>query len=218
MRIFLIGILFTLFHLTSVHSQFFRHTIIKTKPLQDFVAFNPTLGLEKPISSTFSVEVELMYRNRVWNSTGMEGDFGEFYDGDGFKALLGSRYYFGKPNKYLNSGQKAPFGWLTTLQLAFSYAKTYNIDKPESGSGGYPSYFNSQKRWGNINIGIGKQFYLFQTITLEIIAGPTYRTAFTETFTPVDANNSELEFESYVDGVITIFGVFSIGYFIKYAD
>ncbi len=196
----------------SVHAQFFKNTIVKTRPYQDFIALNPTLGFEKPIGKVFSLELDLMYRNQVWNNSGNEGDFGRYYDGDGFRILLGSKVYFGKTNKNLDKEtQKAPFGWFATLQTSYSVAKTYNIERE-----GFEKYYvNSYKNWGNINIGIGYQFYLFKTISLEIYAGPTIRTEYYEEFIVIEGFNPETEFESYRDTALNPFGTITLGYYIK---
>lgn len=215
MKQVVLGIVLILFSHYTSHAQFFKHTIVKTKLLQDIVAFNPNLVFEKPLSNKISVELDFMYRNRVWNSTGQNGDFGKFYQGDGFKLLGGSKLYFGKANKQFADGQKAPFGWFVSFQLAYSMAITHNIANPEIQGDNPPYYFDSRKNWGNINLGIGKQFYLFKTISMEFFVGPTYRTAFTEYFTPIDGSNAELEYEEYRDAVITLFGTWSIGYFFK---
>ncbi|MCK4406823.1 MAG: hypothetical protein KAV44_04040 [Bacteroidales bacterium] len=125
MKQIIITILTIVFFQLTSHAQFFTNTIIKTRPYQDFVAFNPTLGFEKPIHKIFSIEVELMYRNRNWNSSGGEWDFGRYYDGDGYRILFGSKVYFGKSNRHIDSEtQKAPFGWFGSVQIAYSYAKT----------------------------------------------------------------------------------------------
>lgn len=100
----------------SVIVQFLEGTIIKTRPYQDFIAFNPTIGIEKSIKKLYSLELEFMYRNRNWNSSGGEWDFGRYYDGDGFRILAGLRVYFGKTNKNLDkTTQKSPFGWFGTI-------------------------------------------------------------------------------------------------------
>ena len=43
----------------SVNAQFFKNTILKTRPYQDFVAYNPTIGIEKPIKKIYSLEIEI---------------------------------------------------------------------------------------------------------------------------------------------------------------
>ena len=86
----------------TLQSQFLKGTILKTKPFQDFVAYNPTFGMEKTVGKLFSAELEFMYRNRSWNVSGGEWDLGRFYDAGGFKIVIGSRIYFGKSNKNLD--------------------------------------------------------------------------------------------------------------------
>ena len=78
MKQIFLGLLFAGFLQVNLHAQFFKHTLLKTRPLQNIVALNPTLGFEKPLFSKYSIELDLMYRNRVWNSSGTKGDFGEF--------------------------------------------------------------------------------------------------------------------------------------------
>ncbi len=66
MRTVKIILIFTVLILSySANCQFFENSIIKTRPFQDFVGFNPNIGIEKPVSEKISTEFELMYRNRI---------------------------------------------------------------------------------------------------------------------------------------------------------
>ena len=205
----------------SVHAQFFKNTIVKTRPYQDFVAFNPTIGIEKPIKKIFSVELEFLYRNRNWNSSDGEWDFGRFYDGDGFKFLVGSRVYFGKTNKHLDKEmQKAPIGWFGTIQLGYSQSKTYNIEKRATVSGIYQNTIDIEKNWTELNIGLGRQLYLFKTISLEFYIGPSIYFAHTEETTITDSEDlneiGTTETEQYDFGrIIKPNFVITIGYYFK---
>ncbi|NOX45731.1 MAG: hypothetical protein GXO89_01995, partial [Chlorobi bacterium] len=70
---------FSFFSQFAGHAQFFSKTVVKTRLFQDIVALNPTLGLEKALGNKYSAELEFMYRNRNWGSSGSEGDWGGFY-------------------------------------------------------------------------------------------------------------------------------------------
>ena len=205
----------------SVNAQFFKNTILKTRPYQDFVAYNPTIGIEKPIKKIYSLEIKFMYRNRNWNSSGGEWDFGRFYDGDGFRILAGSRVYFGKTNKHLDKEtQKSPFGWFGSVQLGYSQSKTYNIEKRYSVSGGYKKTIDVEKNWFEMNFGIGRQFYLFKTISLDLYFGPSIYFAHTEQATITDSENlsevGSIEIEDYDFGqIIKPNIVLTIGYYMK---
>ncbi|MBC8489042.1 MAG: hypothetical protein H8D45_23725, partial [Bacteroidetes bacterium] len=193
---------------------------IKTRPFKDFVAFNPTIGIEKPFRNTFSFETELMYRNRNWNSSGGEGDFGRFCNGDGFRILFGSKLYFWGYSRILYpEGQKAPFGWFATIQISYNYAITYDIDKRGTISGIYYNTVDSKTDWLEVNIGIGKQYYLFKTISLEFYFGPTLVPAHTEKMTIVNSENKNeignTVPENYYDTYIRPYLSLTIGYYIK---
>ena len=153
MKFIKISIIFIISIQLPVQAQFFKGTIIKTKPLQDFIAFNPTLGFEKPVHKIISVETELMYRNRNWNSSGGEGDFGHYYNGNGYRILVGSKIYFGvyKMNQS-REGYKAPFGWFGAIKLSYNYALTYDIEKRATVSGIYRYTVDSEVDWFNLYI------------------------------------------------------------------
>lgn len=213
MKLLLIFIITLLFQI-ACQAQFFSNTIIKTRPLIGIVAFNPSFGFEKPISKKVSLEIDFMYRNKVWNSTGNEGDYGRFYNGDGYRLLLGSRVYFGKSNNYFSDAtQNAPFGWFGVMQIAHSYAISYNIHFSKGDIESF--YVNSYKNWGNLNIGLGKQFYFFNCISFEIYLGPTFRTGFTEKYKHISQNNFDPDLSQNRDGVISAFGSITFGYYIK---
>jgi hypothetical protein len=195
-------------------AQFFKNTIIKTRPFQDIVALNPNLGFEKAIHDTYSAEIEFMYRNRSWNSSGSEGDFGSFYNSDGYRALIGSRLYFGKTNKrFGGSSQKSPLAWFVSLQAAYSYVVAYNIEK-KSNLGNSKYTVDLKDDWMDVYVGIGKQFFLVESIVFEFYAGPMYRSAHTEEMTVIDGNDKGQKIESYGDWVIGPFVSLSLGYFI----
>jgi hypothetical protein len=215
-----IAIIFIVYIQLPLQAQFFKGTIIKTKPFQDFIAFNPNLEFEKPVHKIISVETELMYRNRNWNSSGGEGDFGHYYNGDGYRILVGSKVYFGQYSiNQSREGLKAPFGWFAAMKLSYNYALTYDIEKRASISRGYLYTVDSKEDWFEINIIIGKQLYLFKAISFEFNLGSTLITAHTEEMTIVESENtSEIgnsELEQYSDTSIQPYASFTIGYFIK---
>jgi hypothetical protein len=171
--------------------QFFSNTLIKTRPLKDLVALNPNLGFEKPVHKLFSTEIEFTYRNRSWEGSGGEGDFGGFYDSDGYKVMVGSRVYFGKTNKHLNAEtQKAPFGWFAALQLGYSDFKIHNIRKV-SFHGIYENNISLVKRWPELNILAGRQFCLSRHLSLECYAGPSINLHYYEKSTIISSETAE---------------------------
>ena len=96
MRTAKIILIFTVLILSySANCQFFENSIIKTRPFQDFVGFNPNIGIEKPVSEKISPEFELMYRNRTWYSNGGEWNFGKFHLSNriSFEVYIGPSLY-----------------------------------------------------------------------------------------------------------------------------
>jgi hypothetical protein len=213
-KILLIIVSSIIIHFTG-HAQFFSKTVVKTRIFQDIIALNPTLGFEKALHNKYSAELEFMYRNRNWGSSGGEGDFGSFYNGDGLRALIGSKMYFGKSNKRFNNpAQKAPMGWFINAQLAYSYAITYGIEKT-SHLGSYLYKVDSKRNWVNINLGIGRQFFLIEKIVFEFYAGPSYRSAFTEKSTITEGKDKGTIIESYADATISPYISFTLGFYIE---
>ncbi|MCK4638141.1 MAG: hypothetical protein KAT33_01850 [Bacteroidales bacterium] len=197
----------------SIAAQFFNNSIIKTRPFQDFIAFNPNIGFEKPINNKFSIESEFLYRNRTWESTGSEGDFGRFYQSNGFRFLVGIRKYFGRT-------KTAPVGWFLSTQIAFSYSKIYDIEKHTSISGLYFNTVNIEKNWPEIIIGFGKQFILFKNISFEFYFAPSLYLTYFEKTEIIDSKEpseiGKIESEGYPFGEIGRFYFsWTIGYHIK---
>ena len=206
---------FSVLAIIPAHTQFFNKTVIKTRLFQDIIAFNPNLGFEKTLNTKYSVEVEFLYRNRNWDSSNSEGDFGSFYNGDGYRALMGSKMYFGKSNKrFGDPSQKAPIGWFINAQIAYSFAITYNIEK-ESHLGTSQYKVDSRKNWMNLNFGIGRQFFLMENLVFEFYAGPTYRSAFTEKSTITEGKDKGTVIESYADWTLSPYFSFTLGFYIE---
>jgi hypothetical protein len=211
-------IFFVLSQLPSF-AQFFKNTIIKTRPFQDFVVFNPTIGFEKPLRTQVSVELELMYRNRNWDHSDVGKDFGKLYKGTGFRLLAGSKFYFGKSNKKIFSGEQiAPFGWFATLQIAANLAITYDVVKDGDESLLYYTVDN-KKQFADLFLGIGKQFFIFNALSFEFYAAPLVRFPYTEEYTIVDAENKNLigskDEGNYVDTSISPYLSITLGYYLK---
>lgn len=219
-KISLIILLIAIFQFT-VNAQFLKGIIIKTRPIQDFIALNPNIGIEKPFKRIFSLELEFMYRNRNWESSGGEWDFGRYYDGDGFKILIGSRVYFGKTNRHLDkTSQKSPFGWFGIIQIGYSQSNTYDINKKHAISGGYKNTVNIEKNWSELNLGLGRQFYIFKTISLDLYIGPSIYFAHSEYSTIMKSDNlseiGETETENYSFGrIIKPNIILTVGYYFK---
>lgn len=155
----------------SANAQFFSNTVIKTRPLKDLIALNPNLSFEKPIHKIITAEFEFTYKHRSWESSGREWDFGKFYNSDGFKLLVGSRVYFGRTNKHLQAEkQKAPLGWFAALQLGYTNFKIHNVEI-YSFHGDYMHNVSVTKRMTELNVLLGRQFYLSQHFTLELYLG-----------------------------------------------
>lgn len=175
----------------TTNGQFFSNTIIKTRPLKDIIALNPNIGFEKPIHKLISTEFEFTYQNRSWESSVGESDFGRFYDSEGYKVLVGSKVYFGKTNKHFNAGtQKAPFGWFTSVQLGFNNFKIHNIEIVTF-HGSNLNKFDLIKRWPELNILMGRQFYLSRHLSLESYLGPSIYLHYYEKSTIIKSEKQE---------------------------
>ncbi len=200
----------------NTNGQFFSNTIIKTRPLKDLIALNPNIGFEKPIHKLISTEFEFTYKHRSWESSGREWDFGKFYNSDGFKLLVGSRVYFGKTNKHLDAEtQKAPLGWFASLQFGFTSFKIHNIEM-FTFRGEYINNISVMKRWPELNILFGRQFYLAQHLTLEFYIGtsfyPQYYEKSTIIISEIPEEIGETTIRNYTSGSIKPNIGLSLGY------
>ena len=155
----LILTLFLILLINTAKGQFFENSIIKTRPFQDFVGFNPNLGIEKPISKKFTVEIEYMYRNRTWYSSGGEWNFGKFHQSNGFRLLGGVRKYMGK-------NKTSPFAWFFGLQFAYSQVNFNNLEQSDFHNE-YDKTVDLIIKYPEIIINIGRQFQLFKSLTIE---------------------------------------------------
>ncbi|HQP04972.1 MAG: DUF3575 domain-containing protein [Bacteroidales bacterium] len=200
----------------NTNGQFFNNTVIKTRPLKDLIALNPNIGFEKPIHKLISTEFEFTYKHRSWASTGREWDFGKFYNSDGFKIMLGSRVYFGKTNKHLNAETpKAPFGWFASLQFGFTSFKIHNIEM-YTFQGDYLNNISVIKRWPELNILFGRQFYLTQHLALEFYLGTSIYLQYYEKSTiiisGIPEEIGETTIRNYISGSIRPNLCLSLGY------
>ncbi len=140
-------------------------TLIKTRPLQDFIGLNPNISIEKPIGHKNSIEIDLTYRNRTWFSNGGEWNFGKFTPSTGYRILVGFRHYIGK--------KKAPFGFYWGTQGVVKYSLMKNIEMV----GFHGDYLNTQ----DIKIFqielipvFGYQFHISKRISSEFYIGPAF--------------------------------------------
>ena len=115
----------------SASAQFFQNTVVKIRPLKA-LAFNPSIGFEKPFHRTFRVNAEFTYKFACTYSSGYNMGFFSWCKGGEFS--IGARGYWGKVNKHLTEyDQKAPFGWYGEVQIAY---KGLNIDTYHTGDFG----------------------------------------------------------------------------------
>lgn len=147
----------------SGYCQFLSNTLIKTRPLQDFIGKNPNIGFEFPINNKFSLEFDYMYRNQTWYLTGGEWDFGWFYPSKGFRILGGARGYISKK-------KEAPFGWFWGTQFVVKHSELKDIGM--KGFNGITVYTQDIKIFQiEIIPLIGYQFLYLKRISFEFYTG-----------------------------------------------
>ncbi|HAB53813.1 MAG TPA: hypothetical protein DCE80_16825, partial [Ignavibacteriales bacterium] len=165
------------------HCQFLDSTLIKTRPLQDFIGYNPNISLEKPIGPKNSFEVDLMYRNRTWYSNGGEWDFGQFMPSTGYRILGGFRHYISKK-------KKAPFGFFLGSSVVVKYSMMKDIEM-ESFEGLYTNTQDVELFQVELIPVFGYQYHISKRISSEFYLGPAFWLFRRESTTVVDSPNPE---------------------------
>jgi hypothetical protein len=208
-------IIFSFFLTLGGQAQFFNNTLIKTRPLADFIAFNPNLVFEKPFNKHYSLEVDLMYRTRTWFSNGGEGNFGEFTPCQGFKLAGGFRVYAIKK-------KKAPFGFFLAAQLVVDYKSLKEI-KMNDFHGEYKNTKDIQLLRYEIIPSLGFQFHITKRISSEFYLGPAIFLNSYRWYKIVNSLNPDeigkTEYDKYPPGrmILPEFS-WSIGYLLQYSQ
>ena len=232
----LLSILLFLFVAIGANAQFFDNTLVKVRPFKFF--FNPNIGLEKPVSSMFSITSELAYR-RFDNF--YDGSLkGQYFDNDWFGypskvkfngaeiAVGGRMYLMSFPNKYLEGYYWiAPFGLYYEAIVDYSHSWFYDAQIYDYGRSVYEGvnypYYRADVRLDNLSIImlIGFQHNFMNTLSIDLNIGARY-------YCISNDNREVLSVSPIYDDVAVgddirnkdprwqIAGRFTIGYYIRY--
>jgi len=186
-----IVIFFCVFAFFQVNAQFFDNTLVKVRPLKFF--FNPNVGLEKPLSSMFSISAEVAYRKFENFSDGsLDGQFfnkstsflGEVskLKFDGVEIAVGARMYLVTiPTKELEGYYWiAPFGLYYEAIIDYSHSWAYDVHIYDYGRSVYEGvnwpYYMANVRLDNLSLimTIGYQYNFMNTISVDFNIGARY--------------------------------------------
>jgi len=162
-------------------NKLFDNCLIKTRPWQNFVAYNPNLSIEKPINTKYSFEIDLIYRNRTWYSEGGENNFGWYTPSVGYRLLGGFRRYMGK-------NREAPFGWFVGAQMVMNQSFINDIDL-YGFHGEFAGTHDVKLFWAEFIPVIGYQFHISKRITSEFYIGPSVFLYHSE---QIDSNENDI--------------------------
>ena len=232
----LIAILLFVCAVNMAYTQFFDNTLVKVRPLKFF--FNPNVGLEKPLSSMFSVTAEVAYRKF---DNFYDGSLkGQFFDNDwfgypskvkfnGFETAVGARMYLiSLPNKYLDGYYWiAPFGLYYEAIVDYSHSWAYELQIYDYGRSVYNNvnypYYRANVRLDNLSLIllIGYQHNFMNTISIDFNIGAKYYCVSRDIRQIVSANPTYSDINAD-DKIVDdnrrwqIAGRFTIGYYIRY--
>ncbi|MBO4614716.1 MAG: hypothetical protein J5709_06330 [Bacteroidales bacterium] len=233
-----IVILFCVFALFQANAQFFDNTLVKVRPFKFF--FNPNIGLEKPLSSMFSLTTEVAYRRFDNFSDGsLDGQFfneSTTFLGDaskrkfnGVEFAFGARMYLITiPTKELEGYYWiAPFGlyYEAIVDYGHSWAydmQIYDYGRSVSADANWP-YYRADVRLDNLSLimMIGYQSNFMNTLSIDLNIGARYYCVSSDKREVVSANPTD-------DGINCgdvirdknprwrVAGRFTIGYYIRY--
>ncbi|MBO7482078.1 MAG: hypothetical protein J6T63_08225 [Bacteroidales bacterium] len=232
----LFAILLFVFVAIGANAQFFDNTLVKTRPFKFF--FNPNVGLEKPLSSMFSITSELAYRKfDNFNDGSLKG---QYFDNDwfgypsklkfnGVEIAVGARMYLMSfPNKYLDGYYWiAPFGLYYEAIVDYSHSWFYDAQIYDYGRSVYYGvnnpYYMANVRLDNLAIimTIGYQHDYMNVLSIDFNVGAKYYCISTDSrevlsVSPIYddvAVGDELHIK---DPRWQIAGRFTIGYYIRY--
>ena len=232
----LVAIILLVCAVNMAYTQFFDNTLVKTRPFKFF--FNPNVGLEKPLSSMFSVTAEVAYR-RFDNF--YDGSLkGQYFDNDwfgypskvkfnGFETAVGARMYLiSLPNKYLDGYYWiAPFGLYYEAIVDYSHSWAYELQIYDYGRSVYNNvnypYYRADVRLDNLSIImlIGYQQNIMNTLSIDLKIGAKYYFISRDSRHVISANPTYSDIN--VDDNLRddnprwqIAGRFTIGYYIRY--
>ena len=232
----LVVILLFVFVAFGANAQFFDNTLVKTRLFKFF--FNPNIGLEKPVSSMFSITSEIAYHKF---DNFFDGRLkGQYFDNDwfgypskvkfnGVEVAVGARMYLMSfPNKYLDGYYWiAPFGLYYEALVDYSPSWVYDVQIYDHGRSVYYNvnspYYRANVRLDNLSIVmlIGYQHNFMNTISIDFNVGARYY------FISKDSREVLSVNPTYDDVVVggkihnkdprwQVAGRFTIGYYIRY--
>jgi hypothetical protein len=163
-HILLICILFPNF----LNGQNSKGYVIKTLLLQDVIYQNPNFIIEKQLTNSYSIELQMALRNGDWHMPGGEGPpIPNFITSTGFTTGLSVRYYFTKT-------KIAPNSWYTAGLLRYNSTKIKRADF-QKGNHSEPRTVDLQRKGPELGIVLGRQFLVLKHFTTELyFGGGTY--------------------------------------------
>ncbi len=199
----------------NLSAQEKQQLILKTRPLRFAVAYNPNIAMEYQLWNRFTLEAEGLWKNRAWYSSGGEWNFGKYHHSNGYRALLGARYYLGSAKE-----RKVPFAMYLGFQYAYSYTSMEAIAH-QGFPGGYENTKDVEKMRSEMFFVFGRQIQMFGSdFLLDINIGLRYKLNWYDKFTIVEsidkAEIGETETRSgyYTDRLLPMVG-FSVGYLFR---
>ncbi|MBO7570821.1 MAG: hypothetical protein J6T48_01565 [Bacteroidales bacterium] len=232
----LVAILLLVCAVNMAYTQFFDNTLVKTRPFKFF--FNPNVGLEKPISSMFSITSEVAYHKF---DNFVDGSIkGQYFDNDwfgypskvkfnGVEIALGARMYLMTlPNKYLDGYYWiAPFGLYYEVNVDYSHSWAYEVQIYDYGRSVYYDvnwpYYRADVRLDNLSIVmlIGYQHNFKNTLSIDFNVGARYYCISKDSREVLSVNPT---YDDVAVGEVIrnenrrwqIAGRFTLGYYIRY--
>lgn len=193
--------------------------IFKTRPYQIAVFLNPNLGFEKSIGQRFSIDVDITYLNREWIQNPdtdviipfLPWKAVKMVDCDGFKFLVGVKYFFIRSNPEKNRiNKRSPFGWFLTIQSAWNRLTTYDLEDYKN----YEQYtYDQTKDFPELYIGVGYQFYLYNAISMEVYSGWRYRFNYEAMNKKTSGEGIGEEYSTTMGDYLLPYVSFTIGYY-----
>ena len=232
----LLAILLFVFVAIGANAQFFDNTLVKVRPFKFF--FNPNVGLEKPVSSMFSITSELAYRKF---DNFYDGSLkGQYFDNDwfgypskvkfnGFEVALGARMYLITVQSEPLKGYYwiAPFGLYYEAIVDYSHSWAYDLQIYDYGRSVYHNvnypYYRANVRLDNLSLLllIGYQLNIKNIISFDMNVGARYFCVSRDSRQIVSANPTYSDIN--VDDKLVdnnrrwqMAGRITLGYYIRY--
>ena len=234
----LFAILFFLIVAIGANAQFFDNTLIKVRPFKFF--FNPNVGLEKPLSSMFSISAEVAYRKyenfsdgsldgQLFNeSTTFLGDVSK-RKFNGVEVAVGARMYLITIRTKELEGYYwiAPFGLYYEAIVDYAHSWAYDMQIYDYGRSVYEGvnypYYVANVRLDNLSLimTIGYQYNFMNTISVDLNIGARYYCVSTDRREVLSVNPTYNDVSVGV-GIHNenprwrLAGRFTLGYYIRY--